>query len=47
MELRTAPDGFALTFTLCRACYESDPTAARRQATVEARAQALRHAAEG
>jgi hypothetical protein len=37
MELRAAADGSALTFTLCRPCYESDPTEQRRQAFVEAR----------
>ena len=37
MELRAASDGSALTYSLCRACYEADPTEQRRQAFVEAR----------
>jgi hypothetical protein len=42
MELRAAADGSALTFTLCRHCYEADPTEQRRQAFVEQRARERR-----
>jgi hypothetical protein len=37
MELRSAANGWAMTFTLCRPCYDADPTEQRRQAFVEAR----------
>jgi len=47
MELRTAANGCALTFTLCRACYDADPTEQRRQALVEQHARQRARGGDG
>lgn len=38
MELRDAGD-FAMTYALCRTCFDSDPSGAKRQDLVEQRRQ--------